>query len=165
MERHNQIAGMVHRNICKEYQLETPASRWEVPQRVVENNRAKILWDFPIQTDKHVIANRPDIVIVDKEKKTATVIDVAVPSDCNIRKKEHEKIDKYQGLREEMEKMWKVKVKVVPIVIGALGAVAPTLEKWLEEIPGETTEVSIQKNAILGTARMLRRTLKLPGLW
>ena len=93
------------------------------------------------------------------------MIDVAVPSDCNIRKKEHEKIDKYQGLREEMEKMWKVKAKVVPIVIGALGAVAPTLEKWLEEIPGETTEVSIQKNAILGTARILRRTLKLPGLW
>ena len=27
MERHNQIAGMVHRNIYKEYQLETPASR------------------------------------------------------------------------------------------------------------------------------------------
>ena len=164
-ERHNQVAGMVHRNICKEYELETPASRWEVPQRVVENKRAKILWDFPVQTDKHVIANRPDIVIIDKEKKTAMIIDVAVPSDCNIKKKEHEKIDKYQGLREEMEKMWKVEAKVVPIVVGALGAVTTTLEKWLEQIPGRTTEISIQKNAILGTSRILRRTLKLPGLW
>ena len=164
-ERHNQVAGMVHRNICIEYELETPASRWEVPQRVVENKRAKILWDFPVQTDKHVIANRPDIVIIDKEKKTAIIIDVAVPSDCNIMKKEHEKIDKYQGLREEMEKMWKVEAKVVPIVVGALGAVTTTLEKWLEQIPGRTTEISIQKNAILGTSRILRRTLKLPGLW
>lgn len=40
---------------------------------------------------------------VDKQKKTAVVIDVAVPND--IRKKEHEKLEKYQGFREELEKM------------------------------------------------------------
>uniref|UniRef100_A0A672HX89 C-type lectin domain-containing protein n=1 Tax=Salarias fasciatus TaxID=181472 RepID=A0A672HX89_SALFA len=44
--------------------------------------------------------NQPDIV-VDKQQKTAVVIDVAIPSDGNIRKKEHEKVEKYQGLREE----------------------------------------------------------------
>ncbi|KAM8924661.1 ciliary-associated calcium-binding coiled-coil protein 1 [Pelodytes ibericus] len=40
------------------------------------------------------------------------VIDVAVQSDCNIRKKEYKK---YQGLNKEQERMWKVKAKVVPI--------------------------------------------------
>ncbi|XP_076740510.1 uncharacterized protein LOC143418686 [Maylandia zebra] len=110
-----------------------------MPPRVVENDRAKILWDFQIQTDKMVVANQPDIVVVDKQKKTAVVIDVAVPNDSNIRKKEHEKLEKYQGLREELERMWRVKVTVVPVVIGALGAVTPKLGEWLQQIPGITS--------------------------
>ena len=58
-----------------------------------------------------------------------------------------------------------MKVKVVPVVIGALGAVTPKLEEWLQQIPGTTSELSVQKSAVLGTAKILRRTLKLPGLW
>ena len=65
--------------------------------------------------------------MVDKEQKRAVVIDVAIPVDANIRKKEHEKIEKYQGLKEQLERMWKVKASVVPVVVGALGAVSPTL--------------------------------------
>ena len=57
------------------------------------------------------------------------MIDVAVPSDSNIKKKEYEELEKYQGLKEEQERTWKVKVKVVPVVIGALGAVTPKLEE------------------------------------
>ncbi|KAK7922367.1 hypothetical protein WMY93_009269 [Mugilogobius chulae] len=125
MERHNQVAGIVYRNICAEYGLETPRSKWETPPKVVENDRAKILWDFQIQTDRMVMANQPDIVVVDKEQRRAVVVDVAIPSDGNIRRKEHEKLEKYQGLREELEKAWKVKATVVPVVIGALGAVTP----------------------------------------
>uniref|UniRef100_A0A668ULD2 Peptidase M60 domain-containing protein n=1 Tax=Oreochromis aureus TaxID=47969 RepID=A0A668ULD2_OREAU len=36
----------------------------------MENDRAKILWDFQMQTDKMVVANQPDIVVVDKQKKS-----------------------------------------------------------------------------------------------
>uniref|UniRef100_A0A3B5PPD0 Reverse transcriptase domain-containing protein n=1 Tax=Xiphophorus maculatus TaxID=8083 RepID=A0A3B5PPD0_XIPMA len=165
MERHNQVAGIVYRNICAEYGLETPGSKWETPPKVAENARAKILWDFQIQTDKMVMANQPDIVVVDKQQRKAVVIDVAIPSDCNIRKKEHEKLEKYQGLREELERAWKVKTTVVPVVIGALGAVTPKLDQWLQQIPGTTSDISVQKCAVLGTAKILRRTLKLPGLW
>ena len=84
-ERHNQVAGIVYRNICSEYGLDPPKSRWETPQKVVENNRAKLLWDFPIQKNRKVLANQPDIVVIDKQKKDAVVIDVAVNvsvSDC-----------------------------------------------------------------------------------
>ncbi|XP_055362142.1 uncharacterized protein LOC129603668 [Betta splendens] len=116
-------------NRSAEYRLETPKSKWETPPKVVENERAKILWDFQIQTDRMVMANQPDIVVVDKEQSKVVVVDVAIPSDGNIRKKEHEKLEKYQGLREELEKAWKVKATVV--VIGALGVVTPNLEEWL----------------------------------
>ncbi|KAJ0057310.1 hypothetical protein NL108_002264 [Boleophthalmus pectinirostris] len=164
-ERHNQVVGIVYGNICAEYRLETPGSRWETPPKVVENDRAKILWDFQIQTDRMVMVNQPDIVVVDKKQSRAVVVDIAIPSDGNIRKKEHEKLEKYQGLKEELERAWKVKASVVPVVISALGAVTPKLEEWLQKIPGKTTDISVQKSAVLGTAKILHRTLKLPGLW
>jgi len=50
-------------------------------------------------------------------------IDVAIPKDGNFNRKEHKKLEKCQGLKEEVKKMWEVKVTVVPVVIGALGAV------------------------------------------
>lgn len=34
-----------------------------------------------------------------------------------------------------------------------------------QQIPGTTSEISVQKSAVLGTARILRRTLKLLGFW
>ena len=48
MDRHNQVAGIVYRNICTQYGLEVPKSQWAIPQKVVENNRAKVPWDFSI---------------------------------------------------------------------------------------------------------------------
>ncbi|TWW61003.1 hypothetical protein D4764_05G0010930 [Takifugu flavidus] len=155
MERHNQVAGIVYRNICTEYGLEVPGSRWETPPKVLENKQAKIPWDFQIQTDKMVVANQPDIVVVNKHQKTVVVIDVAIPSDSNIRKNEHEK------LKEEIERMCGIKATVVPIVIGTLWAVTPNLSRWLQQIPGTTSEFSVQKSAVLGTAKILRRTLRL----
>lgn len=52
------------------------------------------------------------------------VVTAAVPSDSNFRQKQHEKLEKYQGLREEMEKMWTVKARAM---MGTLGAVPPRL--------------------------------------
>ena len=69
MEHHNQVAGIVYRNICAEYGSETPGSKWETPPKVVENDRAKILWDFQILTDRMVMANHPDTVVDDKEQR------------------------------------------------------------------------------------------------
>lgn len=40
-----------------------------------------------IQTDKIMVANQPNIVVIDKWDKKAVVVDVAIPSDCSIRKK------------------------------------------------------------------------------
>lgn len=66
----------------------------ETHQKVIENDQAKILQDFQIQTDKIVKANRPNTVVLDKKKKA-----IVKPSDRDIR----EKIER-QGLMEEMEK-------------------------------------------------------------
>lgn len=78
---------------------------------------------------KQVLASQSDVV-VDKDQRTAVVIDVAVSSDSNIRK-EYEELQKYQDLKEELKGIWKVKVKVLPVVVGAFGAVTPKLGEWL----------------------------------
>lgn len=78
-----------------------------------ENDLAKML----THTDKLVMANQPDTVVVDNRRKEAIMIDIAVPSDSNTRKKELKRFEKYRGLKEELEKMWKMKATVAPVVI------------------------------------------------
>lgn len=46
----------------------------------------------------------------------------------------------------------------------ALGAVTPKLGDFLQQIPGTTSTISVQKSAVLGAATILCRTLNLPGL-
>ena len=84
------------------------------------------------------------------------MLDAAIPSEGNIRQREHEKLEQCRGLKEELEKLWSVKVAVVPIVIRALGAVTPKLDGLLQQMPGTTSEISVQKSALLGTAEILQ---------
>jgi hypothetical protein len=86
LERHNYVAKVVHQALAKEYELidtEMPHYKCK-PEQVLSNNRAKLLWDTPFVTDRAVESNRPDLVLFDKQAKTATIIDIAVPLDTNI---------------------------------------------------------------------------------
>lgn len=75
------------------------------------------MWDFHFHIEA---AGKPSsiVVIVDKEQKTAVVIDVVILPDSNIGKKEHKKMEN-QVLKKHLEQMWKVKSKVVLVVIEA----------------------------------------------
>ena len=73
--------------------------------------------------------------------------------------KEKEKIDKYRDLARELRKLWKVKTRVVPTVIGALGTIPKGLVGHLESIGMNLDLAKIQKTTLLGTARILRRVL------
>jgi hypothetical protein len=52
------------------------------------------------------------------------LIDVAIPGDRNVPKKEAEKILKYKHLRTEIQRKWNVKVKVIPVIIRATGTIS-----------------------------------------
>jgi hypothetical protein len=58
----------------------------------------KILWNRGVQTDREVLANRPDIIIKNKKDKVCLLMDVAIPSDRNVIQKESEKKIKYKNL-------------------------------------------------------------------
>ena len=63
----------------------------------------------------------------------------------DIVEKEKEKVEKYQDLRREVARLWNVKAKVVPIVVGALGAVKPNLSKHPDAIGVPTRIKLLQK--------------------
>ena len=87
------------------------------------------------------------------------MIDITVPGDGRVEGKEKEKREKYQNLTSDIKKLWKTSVNVVPIVVGALGAVA-NLEEELSRLDLGRKEVDrVKFSALLGSARTLRRVL------
>jgi hypothetical protein len=74
-------------------------------------------------------------------------------------KKEAEKILKYKDLIVEMQRMWNVKTKVSPVIIGATGTISKSFRKYLSSVPGKHDIKELQKTAILGTAYILREVL------
>ena len=45
------------------------------------------------QCDREVKARKPDIVVVNKNKKSCAIIDIAIPGDIRVSEKEREKIE------------------------------------------------------------------------
>ena len=67
-----------------------------------------------VQTDRTMPNNKLNIIIRDSEKWTCVLIDVAIPWDRNVIKKEDEKILKYTDVIIEIWHMWNVNAKVIP---------------------------------------------------
>jgi len=74
-------------------------------------------------------------------------------------KKEVEKFLKYKDLTIEIQRMWNVKTKVMPVIIGATGTVSKSFRKYVSNIPGNHEVKELQKTAILGSAHILRKVL------
>ena len=54
--------------------------------------------------------------------------------DSRIEEKEKDKIDKYQDLGRNLQKIWNVKVKIIPLVISSLGAIRTQFGNRLKQI-------------------------------
>ena len=129
---------------------------------VLENEDYKLLWDFSGRTDHEIGARRPDLVIIDKRDKSCQIIDVAIPEDNGGREKEDEKVEKYLDLAREVRKMWGVKTKVIPVVVGELGSIPLRLNDNLRAIEVGIPVALIQRYPLLGSAaRILRKVLEM----
>ena len=65
-KRHDAVAKLVHWELAKKGGFEINDKWWEhCPLPVLHNNSMKLLWDFTVQTDKHLTHNRPDIICLD----------------------------------------------------------------------------------------------------
>ena len=130
------------------------------PAPVLENNTHKLLWDFNIHTNRRISVRRPDLIIINKKKRTCKIVDFAVPADHRIKLKECEKKDKYLDLARELKKLWNMQVRIIPIVIGAFGTVTKGLLKGLEDLKVGGRVETIETTTLLRTARIPRRVLE-----
>jgi hypothetical protein len=89
-----------------------------------------------VQADRTIPNNKPDIIIRDNEKETCMLIDVAISGDRNVIEKGTEKILKYKDLTIEIQRMWNVKARVIPVVVGATGTISKSFRKRVSNIPG-----------------------------
>ena len=90
--------------------------------------------DFSIQTDHDIEAQRPDLAVVDKMDRSCKIINFAVPRDSRIEGKEKDKIEKYQDLGRELQRIWNVKVKIISLVLSSLGAIPKQFGNRLKQI-------------------------------
>jgi hypothetical protein len=87
------------------------------------------------------------------------LIDVAVSGDRNVIKKEAEKVLEYKDLTIEIQRIWNVKTRVIPVIIGATGTLSKSFRKYVSNIPGNHEVRELQETAILGTAHIVRKEL------
>jgi hypothetical protein len=92
-------------------------------------NKVAILRNQQVQTDRPIRNNKPDIIICDNEKGTCVLMDIAISEKRKVIKKEAEKILTYKDLAKEIERMWNVKTKVIPIIIKATGTISKSFRK------------------------------------
>ena len=64
-------------------------------------------------------------------------------------------------MRRELQKIWNVKVKVIPFVVGSLGAIPKQLGNRLKQIGITAGTTQVQKTVLLGMARILRKVLEI----
>ena len=62
-------------------------------------------------------------------------------------------------LAREIKKIWIMKVKVIPLVVGALGTILPKLVKLQENLEIKGQVKTIQTTVLLRSARILKRVL------
>ena len=97
-QRHDEVTNIIRWEFPKQGGF-TVDDKWWIhqPLAVVENTSMKLLWDFTIQSDRHLLHNRPDLVCVDYLTKTTYLIDVAIPGDTRVIEKVTEKPQQYRS--------------------------------------------------------------------
>jgi hypothetical protein len=65
----------------------------------------------------------------------------------------------YKDLTIEIQRMWNVKTKVIPVTIGATRTISKSSRKYVSNIPGNHEVKELKKTTILVTAHILRKVL------
>ena len=160
--RHNKVCRYLHWVICKEYKIETQPVWLHEPQRITATEEVSIFYDKPIVLGRYVEggAIKPDIVVWDKTKKEAKIIEVSVPNDFGLNRAEREKVNKYQDLKNDLRQTWELEqIDIIPVIVGATGVVKDTLKSYLEAIPGKPSIEEVQLCAVTGTVSIIKRAL------
>ena len=121
--RHDNVARIVHWNLCGKYNLKR-SEKWyeQAPDSVVENEEVKILWGVMILCDRKIKAIKPDIVLVNKNERSCAIIDITITGHIRLCEKE---------LKREIKRMGNIRnIKVIPV--GALDSTSKKLKNCIK---------------------------------
>ena len=140
MWRHDKVGQAIHWKLCQKFSLPCK-DKWydHAPEGVMENDQVKVLWDFRVQTDHHLEHNRPDIVVLEKEERTCSVIDVACPFDTRVLENEQEKWTNIKTSKEKSRRSYQL----------SLGLLVGTSFKASVKKVGLDDSTSLLQNAFL----------------
>ena len=162
--RHDRMGLRVYWEICKKYGMKC-SEHWytECPEKVRKSECGfyEVWWDRPVETTKRLEHNKPDVVIIDRKRKLWTFIDFSVPNDKNVLLKGEEKKETYKELANEIRRIHKVRTKIVPIVVGALGVLPSNLEENLKYLEMPYVIRCLQVSAVIGSSIILRKILNI----
>ena len=164
--RHNAVCRYIHWTICNAIGMETKPVWEHEPARSTAHKDFNIYYDKPIPCGRYVEggAIKPDIVLWDRQSKTAQIIEVSVPNDYGLNRAEREKNNKYQDLKNDLRTTWGLKeIELIPVIVGATGLVKNNLKQHLKAIKGSPAIEEVQLCAIKGTITILKRALSHQG--
>jgi len=81
---------------------------------------------------------------------------MAIADDSNVNTKESDNLSKYKDLEREIIRMWKVRTKIVPVIIGALGTIKKALHQNLQLLPGYRSATELQDITLMSTAHIIQ---------
>jgi hypothetical protein len=76
-----------------------------------------------------------------------------------IRKRKKPKSLKHIDHKTDVQRMWKVKAKGLPVTTGATVPISESFRKYLSHVPGNHDIKELLKTATLATALVLRKVL------
>ena len=68
--RHDWVGKVIHWEMCKKFKFDH-TNKWYMHNLapVLENDTHKLLWDFDVQMDHLISARRPELIIINNNKK------------------------------------------------------------------------------------------------
>ena len=188
LDRHNWIARVLHQAICRKFGLETTHYSQQIAP-VMENEKAKLLWDVNVVTRKVLKCNRPDMVLFDKGTRKVFVIEFSCTWFTVLAKQHRVKVHKYatnsmtqkpwedlggdspqpdRNLLGELGELYGKEypggMEVIAVVIGVSGEVLPNLPVDLGKLGFNQRQIielveKFQREAVIGTSRLIRAHL------
>ena len=169
LSRHNRALMVFAVAWSKEHKLLGEEAKWYEERwcrgHILENEFAKLSWDFEFNLRKTTTSRRPDLILEDKKSKSIWICDMACPQQNNIETNRNEKQTKYRQLAFELrERRARYTIKVTPIVICALGGGVKETKRQINLI-FEKDELSekvvgeMQKTILMDSETLIRKVL------
>lgn len=183
LDRHDDVARQLHHALCAKFALAPPHWRKPVPKVIGTKEAGCEIWWNPVVDVSKVRCNRPDMIVINHQRKEIWIVDVTVCWYGNIRDKEDRKLGKYSingnianshsaplpfpsdaSLARDLSSLYRYAVEVVPVALGVCGEVSQRFPLYLGKLgfaSGEigTLTAKLQRSAVLGTVRLVRAHL------